>query len=105
MAEGGAVPTGGEHAEQVWRALREGFEAAEAAAAGSAAGETRCVELCPICRTADILRAGGSPELRGQLSDLQREALLTMRSLLDHYIARLDRAGETGPAVEEIPID
>ena len=49
-----------------------------------------CLEWCPICRTADILRAGASPEMRGQWQDIQREALATLRVVLDHYSRRLD---------------
>lgn len=93
-----------EQAEAAWRALRDGLGAASAA--GAHGGEMQCVELCPICRAADILRASGPPELRGQIGEFQREALLTMRTLLDHYIDRLDRQpGPDGRGVEEIPID
>lgn len=96
-------PTGGAAAEQAWRALRDGLGAA--AAAGDHGGELRCVELCPICRAADILRATGPPELRGQINEFQREALLTLRALLDHYIERVDAEPGGGVAVEDIPID
>ncbi len=49
-----------------------------------------CVEWCPICRTADILRAGASPEMREQWLEIQREAVATIRVVLDHYSRRLD---------------
>jgi hypothetical protein len=39
-----------------------------------------------------------------QLTSLLREVLLTLRSLIDWYLERLDRA-ERRPQVEEIPID
>lgn len=91
---------GAEQAEAAWRAFRDGLNAA------GAHGEMQCVELCPICRAADILRASGPPELRGQIGEFQREALLTLRTLLDHYIDRLDRSPGPGDrGVEEIPID
>ncbi|MBA2523756.1 MAG: hypothetical protein H0V25_10575 [Solirubrobacterales bacterium] len=65
----------------------------------------RCLEFCPICRAAEVLRAGGAPELRGGIDDLGREALLTLRALVDHYLERLDTQ-PTGPdRVEEIPIE
>jgi hypothetical protein len=67
----------------------------------------QCVELCPICRGADVLRATSSPELRGQWQTVQREALVTMRALIDHYLERLDEAeaaAHNGPVVEEIRI-
>ena len=76
----------------------------EAASASEPSGH-RCLELCPICRAADVLRGGAAPDLRGQLDDVSREALLTMRSLIDHYLDRFDADG-TGPdRVQEIPID
>jgi hypothetical protein len=65
-----------------------------------------CVELCPICRGAEILRATSSPELRGQWQSVQREALVTMRAMIDHYLERLDEfEAARGPRVEDIPID
>jgi hypothetical protein len=68
--------------------------------------ELHCVELCPICRGAEVLRATSSPELRGQWQSVQREALITMRTLIDHYLERLDEYEREGrPTVEEIPID
>jgi hypothetical protein len=92
-----------EDAAEAWRALRDGIGAA--ASASGHQGETQCVELCPICRTADLLRASGPPELREQITEFQREALTTLRTLLDHYIERLDRTPPAPTAVEEIPID
>ena len=68
--------------------------------------QPQCVELCPICRGADVLRATATPELRDGLQAVQREALLTMRTMIDHYLERLDQAErEAGPRVEEIPIE
>jgi hypothetical protein len=67
--------------------------------------DSRCLELCPICRGAEILRAAGPPELRGQLDDVGREALLTLRSLVDHYLERLDQQPTAEDRVEQIPID
>ncbi len=74
---------------------------------GSAAGQSHeCLEWCPICRTADVLRASAPPELRGQIQSLQHDALVTMRALLDAYI---ERGGESparsGSPVEDIPIE
>ena len=46
------------------------------------------------------------PELRGQWQSVQREALVTMRAMIDHYLERLDEDEADGrPRVEEIPID
>lgn len=58
---------------------------------------------CPICRGAEAVAAGRGEELRGQFSELQREALLTARAVMDHYLERLEHSG-TEPVVEEIPI-
>ena len=66
----------------------------------------QCVELCPICRGAEILRATASPELRDGWQSVQREALVTMRAMIDHYLERLDEEdADPGPRVEVIPID
>ena len=52
----------------------------------------------------DGLRRAAPRELQGQLTDLIREFLLTLRSLIDWYLERLDRTPEE-PKVEDIPID
>jgi hypothetical protein len=43
-------------------------------------------------------------ELRDQLTNLIREFLLTLRSLIDWYLERLDNRSRE-PEVEEIPIE
>jgi hypothetical protein len=53
-------------------------------------GESQCVEWCPICRTADVLRASTTSEVREQWQEMQREALLTVRALIDHYVQHLE---------------
>ena len=68
--------------------------------------QPHCVELCPICRAAEVLRATASPEMREGWHSVQREALLTMRALIDHYLDRLDAEdGGTAPRVEDVPIE
>jgi hypothetical protein len=65
-----------------------------------------CLEWCPICRTADLLRASASPEIRDQLQSLQHDALVTLRSLIDAYIDRVgDGPERRGAPVEDIPIE
>jgi hypothetical protein len=65
-----------------------------------------CVELCPICRAADVLRATASDDLKEGWQDVQREALLTMKAVIDRYVERLDaEPTESSPKVEDIPID
>ena len=68
--------------------------------------ERRCLEWCPICRSADVLRATATPEMREQWQGIQRDALIAVRALLDSYIDRLEserRAAATD--VEDIPIE
>ena len=69
------------------------------------AREQECLEWCPICRAADVLRATASPELRGQWQAVQRETLLTMRTLIDTYLDRIDHEQARGPRVRDIPIE
>jgi hypothetical protein len=52
----------------------------------------------------DALRRLVPRELEGQLNNLIREFLLTLRSLIDWYLERLDRPPPE-PRVEDIPID
>jgi hypothetical protein len=64
-----------------------------------------CLEWCPICRTADVLRATAPPEVRDQWQAVQREALLTTRALIDNYLERLDGGQRRGPRVQDIPVE
>jgi hypothetical protein len=52
----------------------------------------------------DGLRRAAPRELEEQVTKLIREFLLTLRSLIDWYLERLDRPRRE-PEVEEIPID
>ena len=52
----------------------------------------------------DALRRAGPPELQEHVNGLIREALLTLRSLIDRYLERLDETSRE-PRVEDIPID
>ena len=52
----------------------------------------------------DGLRRVAPRELEQQFTTLIREFLLTLRSLIDWYLERLDRQ-EQEPQVEDIPID
>ena len=68
--------------------------------------DLRCVELCPICRAADVLRATAPDDIKDQWQAVQREALLTMKAAIDRYVDRLDsEPAERGPRVEDIPIE
>ena len=52
----------------------------------------------------DGLRRVAPREVQGQLTDLIREFLLTLRSLIDWYLERLDREPQQ-TKIEDIPID
>jgi hypothetical protein len=52
----------------------------------------------------DGLRRAAPRELEAQLTSLIREFLLTLRSMIDWYLERLDRPRRE-PEVENIPID
>lgn len=52
----------------------------------------------------DGLRRAAPAEVQGRLTSLIREGLLTLRSLIDWYLERLDRRPRE-PEVEDIPID
>jgi len=52
----------------------------------------------------DALRLAAPPELQDRLTALLREALLTLRALIDHYLERLDEP-HVDRRVEDIPIE
>jgi hypothetical protein len=52
----------------------------------------------------DGVRAAAPRELRDQVTNLIREFLLTLRSLIDWYLERLDQRPRE-PDVEDIPIE
>jgi hypothetical protein len=64
-----------------------------------------CLEFCPICRTAEVLRAALPPEAREHWHALQRDGLLAARAMLDHYLRHLDSQAQQGVPVEDIPIE
>jgi hypothetical protein len=64
----------------------------------------RSFDLSALFVVLDGLRHAAPRELQGQLTDLIREFLLTLRSLIDWYLERLDRPRRE-PEVENIPID
>lgn len=64
-----------------------------------------CLEWCPVCRGAEVLRAGAPPEIRGQLQAVQRDSLLMLRALIDNYLQRPPSpAPPEADGVEDIPI-
>jgi hypothetical protein len=67
--------------------------------------EFECVDFCPICRTADVLRATMPAEFQDHWHAWQKEILLAMRSLLDHYIEHVESQRPSAATVEDIPIE
>ena len=67
--------------------------------------EFQCLDFCPICRTADVARATMPEEFRDHWHNVQREGLLAMRALLDHYIQHLEQERGGAVTVEDIPIE
>jgi hypothetical protein len=79
---------------------------ASASPSEGAAPEHQCLEFCPICRTADVVRAAVPPEAREHWQALQRDGLLAARAMLDHYLRHLDSQPQgSGTPVEDIPIE
>jgi hypothetical protein len=111
---GASGPETGAEARRFWgeyaRRTRPGGQR-EAREEGSGRGNGHgashaheCLDWCPICRTADVVRASAPPELREQIQSLQRDALVTLRALLDAYIERVEPARREA-RVEDIPIE
>jgi hypothetical protein len=69
-----------------------------------AGGERRPPDPAALFVMLDGMRRMAPRELEGQLTNLIREFLLTLRSLIDWYLERLDREPQE-PRVEDIPID
>jgi hypothetical protein len=61
-------------------------------------------DLSPLFVLLDALRSALPREVQAQFTSLIREVLLTLRSLIDWYLERLD-SGRREPRVEDIPID
>ena len=64
------------------------------------AADHQCLDWCPICRGADILRATVTPELQDQFNAVQRDALLMAQALIEAQLERMrsPRAGGPGAA-------
>jgi hypothetical protein len=74
------------------------------AGVGAPPNDPRVPDLSALIALVDGLRRAVPPELREQFVTLQRELLLTVRSLIDWYLERLDTPAREAH-VEEIPID
>jgi hypothetical protein len=64
----------------------------------------RPLDLSALFALLEGLRRAAPRELEEQVTNLIRELLLTLRSLIDWYLERLD-GPEPEPRVEDIPIE
>lgn len=64
----------------------------------------RPVDPTALLAMLDGIRSVAPRELEGQVNNLIREFLLTLRSLIDWYLERLDQPRRE-PEVEDIPIE
>jgi hypothetical protein len=62
------------------------------------------LDFRPLFALVEGLRRGLPRELQAQFTSLVREALLTLRALIDWYLERLERPPKE-PKVEDIPIE
>ncbi len=53
-----------------------------------------CLEWCPICRSADVVRATTSPDAISQVQAIQNEAVGVLRSFLALYAERSGQSDE-----------
>jgi hypothetical protein len=103
MSTHSAEPGGPERPPTVEDAYTAGAAGAEEAA-GPPPPRAAAPDPAALFALLDGLRRVAPRELEGQLTNLMREFLLTLRSLIDWYLERLDR-GDREPEVEEIRID
>jgi hypothetical protein len=62
------------------------------------------LDLSALIVLLDAVRRGAPAELQDRVNGLIREALLTLRSLIDWYLERLERSPPER-TVQDIPID
>lgn len=92
------LPPGADRFWGQFSQTRAGRTRAEEESQSDDPGATReegqhCLEWCPICRSADIVRATTSPEAIGQVQAIQNEALGVLKSFLAIYAERTSHAG------------
>jgi hypothetical protein len=78
-------------------------------------GGHECLDWCPICRGAELLRAAVPPELQAQFQTVQRDALLMAQAMIAAQLERMrahqaqrqqqDHPPDEDPDVESIPVD
>jgi hypothetical protein len=62
------------------------------------------LDLGTLLRLLDSARGTIPPELARPLADALRELLIALRAIIDYGIARLEPHGDSGPRVEDIPV-
>ena len=67
-------------------------------------GDPRPPDPAALFAMLDGMRRMAPRELEDQITNLIREFLLTLRSLIDWYLERLDHPRQE-PKIEDIPID
>lgn len=85
---------------------------------GSHSSGQECLEWCPVCRSADLIRTTAPADMKTQLEAIQHEAFNVMRAFLNAYSEKTagvwqgtqggtDSRGSNGsePASTDIPID
>ena|SRR5918999_5339727 len=115
---GGGEGPGGAGASRFWQQYGSarggrtgtrngGGERPAGASDGDDTHRHECLEWCPICRGAEVMRATAPPELRQQWQTVQRDALVMVRALIDAYLERLGDGSRrrAGHRVEDIPIE
>ena len=84
-----------------------GEQRARGAEDGDGSQQHECLEWCPICRGAEVVKATTPPELREQWQTVQRDTLVMVRALIDAYLDRLGDGPRRRAAhqVQDIPIE
>ena len=72
-----------------------------------------CLEWCPICRSAELIRGSAPPDLKSQLEAIQGEAFNVMKAFMAAYAEkaptpgarRADPSGRADGERVDIPVD
>ena len=67
------------------RAGRSNRSSGDGGSHGGPGSGQECLEWCPVCRSADLIRATAPPDVKSQLEAIQHEAFNVMRAFLSAY--------------------
>jgi hypothetical protein len=73
-------------------AAGEGHNEGQESAGSGADSGNQCLEWCPICRSAELLRLSTSPDAIHQVQAIQHEAVNVIRSLVTAYAEKVGEA-------------